>query len=237
MRSSAVPSPAVALSSSSTAASSALLGGAARHLLAEGGRPAVADAAEGVEGQGAEETLGESEGQVEQEVASPGVADHEGTLPAEGVEEGDDVVDGAGDGEGTVGGRRRQAPLLEGGEVVGGAELGGEAVEILVGEARTAVEEKDGWARALAPPDERPPRDRGTHRLPAHGSHRRVWRWRCGTTGSSSTSLSIVATDGVVLITLDRPEVMNAANVRMHREMADVWAVIDADGDARVARW
>lgn len=30
--------------------------------------------------------------------------------------------------------------------------------------------------------------------------------------------------DGVVLITLDRPEVMNAANVRMHREMADVWA-------------
>ncbi|HLN42798.1 MAG TPA: enoyl-CoA hydratase/isomerase family protein [Acidimicrobiales bacterium] len=41
--------------------------------------------------------------------------------------------------------------------------------------------------------------------------------------------------DGVVLVTLDRPEVLNAANVRMHREMAEVWAVIDADPDARVS--
>ncbi len=42
-------------------------------------------------------------------------------------------------------------------------------------------------------------------------------------------------TDGVVLVTLDRPEVLNAANVRMHREMSEVWAVIDADPDARVS--
>ena len=35
--------------------------------------------------------------------------------------------------------------------------------------------------------------------------------------------------DGVVVVTLDRPEVLNAANVRMHREMSEVWAVIDAD--------
>jgi enoyl-CoA hydratase len=38
-----------------------------------------------------------------------------------------------------------------------------------------------------------------------------------------------------VVVTLDRPEVLNAANVRMHREMSEVWAVIDADPDARVA--
>ncbi|MGA2521871.1 MAG: enoyl-CoA hydratase/isomerase family protein [Acidimicrobiales bacterium] len=41
--------------------------------------------------------------------------------------------------------------------------------------------------------------------------------------------------DGVVLITLDRPDVLNAANIRMHREMSDVWAVVDADPDARVS--
>jgi enoyl-CoA hydratase len=41
--------------------------------------------------------------------------------------------------------------------------------------------------------------------------------------------------NGVVVVTLDRPEVLNAANVRMHREMSEVWGVIDADPDARVA--
>ncbi len=41
--------------------------------------------------------------------------------------------------------------------------------------------------------------------------------------------------DGVVVVTLNRPEVLNAANVRMHREMSEVWAVIDADPDARVS--
>ena len=41
--------------------------------------------------------------------------------------------------------------------------------------------------------------------------------------------------DGVVVVTLDRPAVLNAANVRMHREMSEVWAVIDADPDARVS--
>ena len=41
--------------------------------------------------------------------------------------------------------------------------------------------------------------------------------------------------DGVVLITLDRPDVLNAANIRMHREMSEVWAVVDADPDARVS--
>src|SRR3984957_2679860 len=41
--------------------------------------------------------------------------------------------------------------------------------------------------------------------------------------------------DGVVVVTLNRPEVLNAANVRMHREMSEIWAVIDADPDARVS--
>jgi enoyl-CoA hydratase len=41
--------------------------------------------------------------------------------------------------------------------------------------------------------------------------------------------------DGVVVVTLNRPEVLNAANVRLHREMSEVWAVIDADRDARVS--
>jgi len=41
--------------------------------------------------------------------------------------------------------------------------------------------------------------------------------------------------DGVVVVTLDRPEVLNAANVRMHRELSEVWAVVDADPDARVS--
>jgi enoyl-CoA hydratase len=41
--------------------------------------------------------------------------------------------------------------------------------------------------------------------------------------------------DGVVVVSLDRPEVLNAANVRMHREMSEIWAVVDADEDARVS--
>ena len=40
---------------------------------------------------------------------------------------------------------------------------------------------------------------------------------------------------GVVLVVLDRPEVLNAANVRMHREMSEIWAVVDDDDDARVS--
>ncbi len=34
---------------------------------------------------------------------------------------------------------------------------------------------------------------------------------------------------GVLLITIDRPEVLNAANERLHRELSEVWGVVDDD--------
>jgi enoyl-CoA hydratase len=40
---------------------------------------------------------------------------------------------------------------------------------------------------------------------------------------------------GVALITLDRPDVLNAANVRMHRELSEVWAVLDEDESVAVS--
>ena len=41
--------------------------------------------------------------------------------------------------------------------------------------------------------------------------------------------------DGVVVVTLNRPEVLNAANVRMHRELSQVWAVMDDDPGVRAS--
>src|SRR5262245_54523657 len=41
--------------------------------------------------------------------------------------------------------------------------------------------------------------------------------------------------NGVVQITINRPEVMNATNARLHWELTQVWLTIDADPDARVA--
>jgi enoyl-CoA hydratase len=40
---------------------------------------------------------------------------------------------------------------------------------------------------------------------------------------------------GVLLITIDRPEVLNAANERLHRELADVWSVVDHDDSVAVS--
>jgi enoyl-CoA hydratase len=34
---------------------------------------------------------------------------------------------------------------------------------------------------------------------------------------------------GVLLVTIDRPEVLNAADERLHRELSEVWPVVDAD--------
>ena len=41
--------------------------------------------------------------------------------------------------------------------------------------------------------------------------------------------------DGVLLVTLNRPDVLNAADERMHRELASVWADISRDAETRVA--
>ncbi|MHB1911843.1 MAG: enoyl-CoA hydratase/isomerase family protein [Acidimicrobiales bacterium] len=40
---------------------------------------------------------------------------------------------------------------------------------------------------------------------------------------------------GVLQITIDRADVLNAANVVLHRELSEVWATFDADDEARVA--
>jgi enoyl-CoA hydratase len=39
----------------------------------------------------------------------------------------------------------------------------------------------------------------------------------------------------VLLITIDRPEVLNAANERLHREFSEVWRVIDRDASVAVS--
>ena len=41
--------------------------------------------------------------------------------------------------------------------------------------------------------------------------------------------------NGVVLITFNRPEQLNATNDRLHWELTQVWLTFDADPDARVA--
>ena len=40
---------------------------------------------------------------------------------------------------------------------------------------------------------------------------------------------------GVLLITIDRPDVLNAANERLHRELSEVWSVVDADQSVAVS--
>jgi enoyl-CoA hydratase len=40
--------------------------------------------------------------------------------------------------------------------------------------------------------------------------------------------------NGVVVMTLNRPEVMNATNARLHWELTQIWPVLDADDDVRV---
>jgi enoyl-CoA hydratase len=40
---------------------------------------------------------------------------------------------------------------------------------------------------------------------------------------------------GVLLITIDRPEVLNAADERLHREFSQVWGVVDADDSVAVS--
>ena len=44
-----------------------------------------------------------------------------------------------------------------------------------------------------------------------------------------------VRPDGVAVVTLNRPDVLNAANVRMHRELSQVWVVLDDDPGVRAS--
>jgi len=41
--------------------------------------------------------------------------------------------------------------------------------------------------------------------------------------------------NGVLLITINRPEVLNATNARLHWELTQVWLTVDADPETRVA--
>jgi enoyl-CoA hydratase len=47
--------------------------------------------------------------------------------------------------------------------------------------------------------------------------------------------LKIEVNDGVALITINRPEVYNATNNRLHWELTQIWGVIDRDPAVRVA--
>src|SRR5262249_56797317 len=40
--------------------------------------------------------------------------------------------------------------------------------------------------------------------------------------------------NGVLLITINRPEVLNAANARLHWEFGQIWLTVDADPKTRV---
>src|SRR3989449_7183698 len=40
--------------------------------------------------------------------------------------------------------------------------------------------------------------------------------------------------NGVLLVTINRPEVLNAANARLHWELTQVWLTVDADPKTRV---
>src|SRR5580658_346479 len=41
--------------------------------------------------------------------------------------------------------------------------------------------------------------------------------------------------DGVVLVTIDRQEALNAVDEPLHRELSEIWRHVDADPEARVA--
>ena len=40
--------------------------------------------------------------------------------------------------------------------------------------------------------------------------------------------------NGVALVTLNRPEVMNATNARLHWELTQIWDVVNGDPEVRV---
>src|SRR5579885_2082220 len=47
--------------------------------------------------------------------------------------------------------------------------------------------------------------------------------------------LTVAVQDGIALVTLNRPEALNATNNRLHWELTQIWGDIDRDPDVRVA--
>ncbi|MGE0065967.1 MAG: enoyl-CoA hydratase/isomerase family protein [Solirubrobacterales bacterium] len=47
--------------------------------------------------------------------------------------------------------------------------------------------------------------------------------------------LSLDRTNGVLLVTIDRPDRLNAANARLHAELGEIWLDVDRDEETRVA--
>lgn len=41
--------------------------------------------------------------------------------------------------------------------------------------------------------------------------------------------------NGILVVTLNRPEVLNAANARLHTELVEIWGTIDSDPNTKVA--
>lgn len=52
---------------------------------------------------------------------------------------------------------------------------------------------------------------------------------------SSYQFLEVEINDGVALVTINRPEALNATNNTLHRELTQIWPDIDRDPDVRVA--
>ena len=52
---------------------------------------------------------------------------------------------------------------------------------------------------------------------------------------SSFEHLLVEVKDGIALITINRPEVLNATDARLHWALSAIWPAIDQDPDVRVA--
>src|SRR5690349_17837419 len=80
-----------------------------------------------------------------------------------------------------------------------------------------------------------------SQQMPVHSSRRRSACRLVGAEGSAmdfSTYSQLTfkrLDDGVLLITIDRPEKYNAADEQMHAELARVWTEVSADPETRVA--
>ena len=134
-----------------------LLRRAPEHLLVELRPASVADGAERIDGEHTEEPVGHRLGDVEREVAAPGVPDDVRLLPAERVEHAAGVADVRRDRVGPFHCRRLEPSLLVPRDVVLLCELVGQVAQVAEAEAGSTVQQDDGRAAAGAQPaDQRP---------------------------------------------------------------------------------